>query len=242
VPVIGLVQVGSQAMADRYTYLPMIGLSVAVAYGVSDLTRGRASLRRVSTIVAVVLALSWTTMSRAQTAYWKDDATLFGHVLEVTPDNYLAHGILGNTHLKQGRLPEASAELRESVRERPSYPQGHNNLGMALELAGRKDEALAEYEEALRWMPSLAEAHYNLARILDQRSQTALAVEHYEKALAIQPEFPEAHHNLGLILMAHGRLDPAIAHLEAAVAQRPTYVEAQRNLERARSARSKLPR
>jgi tetratricopeptide (TPR) repeat protein len=235
VPVIGLVQVGSQAMADRYMYLPMIGLSVAVAFGAAEWTGRSKGLRTGCTVAAGIAVLAWTALSFRQVECWKDDTTLFEHVVDVMPENYLAHGILGNVHLQQGRLPEAMAELRRALRQRPSYPQGHSNLGMALELSGRKDEALAEYREALRWMPNLAEAHYNLARLLDERGQTALAVEHYERALSIQPDFPEAHHNLALIRMKEGRLDEAIAHLEAAVELKPGYADAHRNLAAARA-------
>ena len=234
VPVIGLVQVGSQSRADRYTYLPMIGLSVAAAFGVAELVRRRPPLRPLAATASIAVVLAWTALTSRQVGYWKDDATLFGRVVAVMPENHVAHGVLGSVHLKAGRLPEAMAELRESLRLRPSYPQGHSNLGMALELAGRDAEAAAEYREALRWMPDLADAHYNLAGVLQRRGETSLAVEHYERALAIDPELPEAHHNLGLIRIGQGKVDEGIAHLERAVELKPSYADAVRHLEEAR--------
>ncbi|MFN0009761.1 MAG: tetratricopeptide repeat protein [Planctomycetota bacterium] len=196
VPVIGLVQVGSQARADRYMYLPMIGLSVAVAFSVA-----RSKWLLAGAVAAVG---AWTVLTWKQVGHWRNDTTLFTHVAEVMPGNHLAHGILGIVHMQHGRLPEAMAELRESIRLRESYAQGHSNLGMALELAGREDEALAEYRAALRWMPALAEAHYNLATLLHRRGQTGPAIEHYERALAIRPEFPEARNNLRLLRIGEG--------------------------------------
>ena len=118
VPVLGLVQVGSQATADRYTYLPMIGLSIAVAFGVSDFVRELRQPRvwvATAATIGAALVLGWTALTWRQVAYWRDDAALFGRALEVVPGNYLAHGVLGVGHLRAGRLAEAEAELREAV-------------------------------------------------------------------------------------------------------------------------------
>jgi len=189
VPVIGIVQVGSQARADRYTYLPMIGLSLAVAFSAAG--------RAVWLLVAAVGA--WTVLTCRQVEYWRNDTTLFTHVARVMPENHLAHGILGIVHLREGRLQEAILELRESIRLRESYAQGHSNLGMALELSGREEEALAQYRSATLWMPALAEAHYNLGALLHRRGRKLEAVHHYERALEIRPDFPEARNNLRLL-------------------------------------------
>jgi hypothetical protein len=237
VPVLGLVQVGSQATADRYTYLPMIGLSIAVAFGVSDFVRELRQPRvwvATAATIGAALVLGWTALTWRQVAYWRDDAALFGRALEVVPGNYLAHGVLGVGHLRAGRLAEAEAELREAVAQRPNFALGHCNLGAVLERQDLAAEAEAEYETALRLSPRLAEAHHNLGRLVGMQGRTALAIEHLEAALRASPEYVDAHLDLGVALLHENRRAEAIAHLERAVELRPDYEDARRALARAR--------
>ena len=229
VPVIGLVQVGSQAMADRYTYVPMIGLAFAVAYSVREGAAAGALL--------VLCAGAWTALTWRQVGYWKDDRTLFQHVADVQPDNHLAHGILGNVHLREGRLREAMAEFQTALRARPGYAEGHSNLGMALELLGNPTEAAKEYEIALRWSPGLVEAHHNLGRLLVREGELPAAIAHLEVAVRASPDLVNARYNLGLALVRARRFPEAVPHLERALELRPGFAEARALLEAARAGR-----
>jgi tetratricopeptide (TPR) repeat protein len=243
VPVIGLVQVGSQAMADRYMYVPMIGLSAAVGFGAAEIVqRSRVARPAIAGLFALAVA-GWTGLTWRQVGLWKDDQSLFRHVVEVMPENYLAHGILGNVHLRGNRFEEAMAEYREALRLRPSYAQAHSNLGMAFELQGRPADATAEYRTALLWSPDLPEAHHNLGRLLAEQGSTDQAIGHYEAALRANPDLVEAHVNLGVALTKVGRIDEAIAHLERALELKPGFAAALQSLGAARAIRgSTAPR
>jgi tetratricopeptide (TPR) repeat protein len=229
VPVIGLVQVGSQAMADRYTYLPLIGLSAAVAFGAAE-------FRNALAVLLLVGAAAWTALTWRQVGFWKNDRTLFGHLAEVMPENHLAHHILGCVYLREHRLDEAMAEFHTALRLRPSYAEAHSNLGMALELSGRAPEAIEAYEAALRWSPNLAEAHHNLGRLLATQGHLDAAIAQLEAAVQSNPDLVEAHVNLGNALIAKGRIDAAIAQFEKALELRPGSADVQHRLDAARAA------
>jgi hypothetical protein len=186
VPVIGLVQVGWQSMADRYTYVPMIGLAIAVGFGVAEFAP------RAVPVLAVVASVAWTGMTWRQVGFWKDDATLAPIAGANIRDTSEAHAGLGNAYLKSGRIDEAIEHLRRAVELDPGLGRARNDLGMALDLQGRTDEALAEYREAVLRAPDLAEAHHNLAGLLAARGQLAEALEEYRRALAIQPDLAES--------------------------------------------------
>lgn len=221
VPVIGLVQVGSQAIADRYTYVPMIGLSAAIAFAVAELCRtSRGGRWAVGILFGLAVAL-WTGQTRRQVGYWKDDEALFGHAVEVMPDNYLAHGMLADFYLEQGRLERAVEEYQAALRLWPSYAQGHNNVGTLLEQLGRPEEAVASYQTALHWWPECPEAHNNLGRMLAAEGKTDEAIAHYRAGLRGNPEMADAHVNLGVALQAKGAVDEAIQHFERGLQLNP---------------------
>jgi tetratricopeptide (TPR) repeat protein len=233
VPVIGLVQVGSQSMADRYTYLPMIGLSIAFGFEAKERVRRSPGARPAALTLFALAVGAWTWLAGRQVGYWESDRTLFGHVVDVMPGNHIAHGILGNVHLRERRLDLAMEEYREALRIRPGYAQAYCNIGMVLELSGKPDDAIAEYKTALRWDPGLAEAHHNLGRLLSTRGETAAAIAELEAALRSNPDLVEGHQNLGVALLAAGRKAEAIAEFRRALELRPGYAEAQRMIEKA---------
>ena len=224
VPVIGLVQVGPQAMADRYAYVPMIGLSAAVAFGIP----------RAAPALLLAGALAWSALTWRQAGLWKDDRTLFGHMVEVDPGNHLGHGVLGNVALHERRYDEAIREYREALRLEPAYALWSSNLGRAYLLTGRPDEARRAFETALSLSPDLAAAHHQLGFLLVTRGELDLAILHFEAALRSEPDDPEVHFNLGLALRQKGRAAEAVEQFRRALEIAPGFEPARRQLEAGR--------
>ena len=230
VPVIGLVQVGDQAMADRYTYVPLIGLFIVVAWGVPELL-ARWPLPRLALPAAaglVILACAITAWGQVQ--YWEDSTTLWTHTLAVTTGNNIAHNNLGVSLADQGKLDEAIAHYCEALRIKPDYANAHNNLGVALADRGKTDRAIAHYSEALRIQPDYADAHINLGVSLAEQGKVDQAIVHFTEALRIQPDSAKAQNDLGVALASQGKVDQAIAHFTEALRIQPDYADAQKNL------------
>ena len=186
VPVIGLVQVGSQAMADRYTYLTQIGLYIAAAWGAEHVSRrwrhryhlwGPAA----AIIVAVLVCRSWQ-----QTSYWKNDETLWTHTLPYALNNTLARGNLGRALVRRGRFDEAIAQYQAALEINPAFVEIRANLGSVLATQGRLDEAIAQYQAALDISPGFIEVHANLAKALAARGRLDEAIQHYRIVLRWQ--------------------------------------------------------
>lgn len=229
-PVIGIVQVGAQAQADRYTYLPQIGLFVLVAWAAADLASTWRRRRVVlGAAAAIVIALS-ISAAHVQASYWRDSESLWTHALSSTSNNSIAHGNLGAAQLQAGRLDVAIANLERALEIDPGYADAHNNLGYALSQQGRLAEAIAQYRMALEIDPHLLRAHYNLGNALLQAGRVQEAFAPYQEALRIDPSYAEVHNNLGIALLSVGRVGEAIAHFQTAIELRPTYVDAHRNL------------
>ncbi len=245
VPVIGWIQVGDQAMADRYTYLPLVGIFVIAAWGVADLAAavGASWLRRgpPRTLAAAdspwillpsgVAILALAACARVQAGTWRDSVSLFEHALEKTRDNPVAHSNLG--HARRGAIERAERHYREALRLEPGHPESHNGLGLLLHETGRLEQAVAHYESALRSRPGYPEAHNNLGRAFQEMGRLEQAVAHYESALRLRPGYVEARNNLGVALLGSGRAAEAIPHLEEAVRLDPADARAHNNLGRA---------
>ena len=230
VPVIGLVQVGTQSMADRYTYIPIIGLFIIAAWGAGDLI-GRWSSGRIAlvpsaaTVIVACSAAAWF-----QVANWKDSVTLWRHALDVTTENFTAQNNLGAALSSQWEIDEAAAHIAEALRIKPDYAEAHCGLGALLARQGKTREAMAHYNEALRIKPDLAEGHYNLALALHQQGRDAEAVGHYIEALRLDPDDAAAYFNLGNALDAQGATAEAIEQYTGALRLKPDYAEAHSNL------------
>jgi len=230
VPVIGLVQVGSQARADRYTYLPQIGLCILLTWMVVELTAGWRSRRWVLGGGAMVVLAVLIICARAQTAYWRDSESLWTHALACTSDNSIAHTKLGNAFHDEGRMDEAIEQLQMAFEITPGDEEIHNNLGNAFFQMGRMDEAVQQLQEALAIAPGYAEAHNNLGDVFLQQGRVDEAIAQYQRALAINPNYAEAHYNLGNAFRRRGDVNGAIGEFQKALAIKPQFADAHYNL------------
>ena len=252
VPVSQLVAVGAQAMSDRWSYSPSLGVLILLIWGAYELMPGKAAggvergsvghalarstlhasrstpiLLSVAGGVAMVLFLA---MTRQQLSYWQDSEALFRHTIEVTKANYYACNNLGSAFSKKGQIEEATRQYREAVRIKPDYPQGRINLGLALGQAGRSDEAVTQLREGLRLNPQFHDGHYLLGLALVQNGQIDEAIRQFREALRVDPDHVGTHNDLGLALGRKGRMDEAILHLREAVRLNPYHAGAHINL------------
>jgi len=217
VPVIGLVQVGAQAMADRYTYIPLIGLFIAIVWGVAELLRPKRATRVIGAIAAtaVLIALAIATVSQLQ--YWRNSIELFTHALAVTKDNAPANNNLGTALAALGQRQEALARYAEAVRIDPNNVHYRINLGTAHLRAGQRDAALEEYQAALRVNPQFAEAYSNIGLLFLAERRLPEAITNMITAVQMDPKNGQLRSNLGNVLYMSGRLDEALAQQLQAV-------------------------
>jgi tetratricopeptide (TPR) repeat protein len=225
-PVIGLVQVGGQAMADRYTYLPSIGLGIIVAWGTARLLARQPGMRHVVAVVAAVVVVALIAATRTQVRYWRDSSSLYGRALAVTKDNWLAHYNLGRAEMLEGKIDPSVAHFRETVRLVPENADARNNLGVALTAKGRYDEAIEQLREALRIDPSSARAHNNLGQAFAFAERSDEAVVEFEEAVRLDPAFAKAHYNLCYVFSAQGKMAEALEHCDEALRLNPDYPQA----------------
>jgi len=230
VPVIGLVQVGIQAMADRYAYIPLIGLYVIMAWSASELTLKFPRAKIVLTTATATVLLLLTAATVKQVRYWQNTVTLFEHTLAVTTHNWLPHFNLAFVLDRQGRAEAAAWHYREVLRIKPGHDSAHNNLGLALEKLGQTEEAIRHYSAALQINPDFEKAHNNLGLALEKLGRTEEAAAHFRDALRLKPDYENAHNNLGLALEKLGRTKEAIAHFREALRIKPDYEQGHYNL------------
>ena len=200
VPVIGLVQVGIQSMADRYTYLPSIGLFIIVAWGLNDLLNSRPQKTKIAAAVGGLALAGCVAVTSIQLAYWRDSLTLFSHTIEVTTDNYAAEDCLGTTLENLGQKDEAEKCYAASVRFEPDYPLGQFHLGMILLEQGKAVEASNHLAIAARLAPQNPVIQFDYGLYLSQHGNPAEAARCFRAALAARPDFPEAKTNLAKAL------------------------------------------
>jgi len=230
VPVIGLVQVGSQAMADRYSYLPLIGLFIIAVWGTAELVRKWRDLKGMVFTSWAVIIVILVLLTQRQVAFWKDDMTLFGHAVLVTKDNYLAYTKIGQYFMEKERTADAIECYEKSLAINPNYDDANNNLGLALAKFNLMDEAIAHYNEALRINPKNAIANSNLGNALTRKGNFKEAEARFKLALRINPHYAEACNNWGAALAQQGKIDEAIGRFKEALRLNPRYVDAEVNL------------
>jgi protein O-mannosyl-transferase len=229
-PVVGIIQVGEQAHADRYTYLPQIGIYVAVTWLAAEwgakLHADRVAIGGLMAgVVGVLMVCAWK-----QTAYWKNSEILWFHAIACTADNYMAHNNLGHDLLQRGKTDEAIAHFQKMLEIKPGNPEACNNLGNALLQKGQPDEAMAYFQKALEARPDYAEAHYNLGNALLQKGRVEEAIVQYQTTLQINPGDAKAQVNLGNALVQKGSVDEGIVHYQKALQIDPAFAEAHFNL------------
>jgi len=241
IPVIGIVQVGEQGHADRYTYLPHVGLFMAVVWFAIDIATIRRSKPRVAVTataaVLIIFALAWAAF--IQTSYWRNSETLWTHALAVTSDNDVAHNNLGYLCNDRGELDKAISHFESAARIRSGKRDPHYdlasafvqmNLGDALAKTGRSDDAMLHYDEAIRLQPNYADAYYNRGTVLLVNGHVDEAIADWTKALEMRPDDADAHTGLGNALLQKGSLREAIAQYLTALALAPEDPHSRNNL------------
>jgi len=229
-PVIGLVQVGGQSHADRYTYLPQIGLYVAIAWSAAHAVRSWRRRGWACGAAAALVAAALMGCTYHQTSYWRDSATLWTHALSCTSENVVAHCKFGVTLVDQGQIEQGIEEYRKALAIDPHSARAHNMLGEALQRRGDSAAAIQQYQAALELEPDNSDVHYNLGESWRQQGRLAEAIEQFQRSLALHPHRADAHTNLGAALGQLGRPAEAIEQFEKALAIDPARAEAHSNL------------
>ena len=230
VPVLGLVQVGGQAMADRYTYLPLIGIFIIVAWGCDELLSRWRFRRTALTLTAAVVIASLILCTRKQLSYWQDSFTLYNHALEVTEDNFVMHNNFGGILLNQGRFEEALMHFDRALKIRPQYYNARSNKARALVDLGRVDEAIAIFTELLKYKENRADIYNYLGLAYAEKGELDLAVQTFNKALELKYDHVKAINNLGVALKNQGKIDQAVEQWQRALSLEPDYENAHYNL------------
>ncbi len=240
-PVIGLVQIGAQSMADRYMYIPSIGLFVLIVWAAADLVRDsrRARFLLVCFAVVVVLpALAWATVK--QNRHWRDSQSLFRHAIQVTSNNYLAHNYLGLALREEGRLEEALSNFQASLESNPGNLEAMVNMGVVLTSLGRNDEAIDLYMQAVARYPENGTLHLNLANSLVRAGRLQAAYKHYVSALASEPSSAVLHYNMGTYFELTGQLDRSLGHYLKAGDLSPDFAGiCRKSIQRVRAAKAR---
>ncbi|HEY6000254.1 MAG TPA: tetratricopeptide repeat protein [bacterium] len=230
VPVIGLVQVGMQSSADRYTYVPLIGPFVAATWGLARIgARGagpKAAIAAFGTLAVVALAAA----AARQVPVWRDNLTLFSHARNAAPANWVAEYYLGLEMNRLGRSQEAIRHYRELLRLAPDSTSGHDGLGVLLAQSGQLAAAAGQFQEAIRLDARYAPAHGNLGLVFAKTGRLPEAISHYEQALALDPDLAWVHNNFAAALRSVGRTEEAIAHYARSLELDPANRQAHLNL------------
>ncbi len=216
VPVIGLVQSGAQGMANRYMYIPMLGLLMIIGWTAKDFIAGRPRAKTAAAVMGVLVLLSLLILTRMQVRYWENSLTLFGHDIEVTKDNVLAENSYGCALSELGLVDEAEKHFQNALRISPAYSEARNNLANVYLKKGMLNEAIACFNEIIRRNEATADIYYNLAAALEMQKKYDEAIKYYAKSLELNPEDPAANKRMGIALLAAGRTNEAIGYAKHA--------------------------
>jgi Flp pilus assembly protein TadD len=236
VPVIGLVQIGSQSMADRYTYVPLIGICIIISWGAGDLTARWANGKRTMALCALIVTLCMTISAHVQTRYWKSSVPLYQHALAVTSGNWIANNNLGCALSKQGRTSQAIQYFQEALRINPDYTDAHYNLALAFVSQNRFNDAINHFARVVATRPDDKDVHIRLGRIFILKKQFKKAVDHFTRASELDPNDAEVYNNLGVSYANQGDFRKAVFFLKKAVAIKPDFLAGEKNLQKARES------
>jgi Flp pilus assembly protein TadD len=207
IPVIGLVQVGGQAMADRYTYLPSIGIAIMLVWGVPLFFPREDMRKRILFPAGIAYLVILAVLTWQQCGYWKNTIFLFNHAIEATKDNYVAHTNLGTALLEEGKFGMAIDHFKKAVRLRPDYTQPYYNRGLAYYKLGQYQLAIEDFNEAIRLKPDYADAYNNRGIIYCKLGQYQLAIENCNEAIRLKPDYADAYNNRGITYLMRGNND-----------------------------------
>jgi Tfp pilus assembly protein PilF len=240
VPVIGLVQVGGQSSADRYTYLPTVGLTIMLAWGAVDLLKRYPHARTAALWAAALVGCMCLVLTGVQASYWANSGSLFQHAVDVTTGNYIAENNLADYYLTQNRNDEARGPVLEALRLNPNYPEAHVNLATILRRTGYRGESEHQYQEALLLQPINVEAHAGYGALLLQEGRAPEAVREFSQVVDLRPDDADGHYNLGRVLSAMGRYDQGLVQFSEAIRLRPDHAEAHHSLAVALAGRGRI--
>ena len=240
VPVIGLVQVGGQSSADRYTYLPSIGFTIMLAWGGVEWARRYPRAGKPIAAGAIAALGACLVLTAIQTSYWANSGLLFQHAVDVTSGNYIAANNLADYYLTEMRTGEASAPVLEALRLNPGYPEAHVNLATILRRTGKFAESEQQYQEAIRLQSINPGAHSGYGALLLQEGRAGQAAGEFAQVVELRPEDAEARYNLGRVLVAVGRFEAGVAQLNEGIRLRPDYADAYHSLAVALAGRGRL--
>lgn len=230
-PVIGLVQGGLwPALADRWAYVPFIGIFIIIAWGVPEFISHRRLKQTGLVLMAAALLCVLSIMTWIQAGHWKNSQTLFKHALTVTSDNHIAHNNLGNTFFRQSRSKEAIYHFTQAIQIKPDYAEAHFNLANALKVMDKNNKAVKHYLQAIALRPNYEKACNNLAILLQDLGRTDEAITYFKRALLINPHYAQAQYNLAKALKNSGGIDAVINHYLQAIQIRPDDEQAHHGL------------
>ncbi|MFA5252280.1 MAG: tetratricopeptide repeat protein, partial [Phycisphaerae bacterium] len=230
VPVIGVIQVGAQAMADRYTYLPLIGILIMVSWGTADLTAKWRHKNAVLGITASVILVAILICTNKQVRYWQNSSTLFSHTLAVTEKNFIMHDNYGVELLNAGRLDEAAKQFDEALQINPDYLKARSHKGRVFLEQGKFNEAITIFAEMVRTTPDYPDAQYLLGVTYARKGEFEKSIPFFEAALRLRPNWPDAYNDLALAYLLLGKYEPAIRNYKESLRLKPDNPAAINNL------------
>jgi len=231
-PVIGAIQIGQQAMADRYTYVPLIGLFIIVAGGIIELQKYFKLQKKIRWILGFLILLYFSILSYNQLKYWQNSITLFSRALEITNNNYIAHNNLGHAYLEKNNYDKALKHFREAIKINPDFDIAHLNYGFILTKQGLFSEAVEQYQITLKLNPKNVSALTNLGNFYYRIRKYDKAMENYHLAYKLEPENFHLLNSLGAIMVKKGELNKAIYFFKKTLAVNPESKEAENNLQK----------
>jgi protein O-mannosyl-transferase len=233
-PVIGIIQVGGQAIADRYAYVPLIGIFIIIAWGLPELMAGWRYKKKALSILVGILIPALAIVTWTQVGYWKNTFTLFKHATTVVDNRYpgaaLIYNNLGLSLYKKGQFSDSFAQYKIATKINPSYHEPYINIGNILLEQKKAEEAIDYFKRAIAFKPDSSTAYYNLGRALAQKGEKEETISFYKKAIKIKPDFAAAHYSLGNALLAEKKVEEAISYYKMAIEFKPEYFQAHNNL------------